>query len=436
MSGSTMASPNKDLELRRRAEAVIPGGMYGHQSTAALPDDYPQFFARGAGAYLWDVNGGRYLDLMCAYGPQLFGYAHESIDAAAIERIRQGDPLTGPTELMVSLAERMTAMVTHAQWAMFCKNGTDATTMALMTARAHTERNTVVLAKGAYHGAAPWCTPRTSGTTPQDRANQVFCTYNDIASLEEAVARAGDDLAAIFASPFKHDAFVDQAQPDPNYARRARELCDARGALLIVDDVRGGLRVARDCSWSVVGVQPDLSSWGKCIANGHPISALMGADKARSAAASIFVTGSYWYAASPMAAGLETLRLVAETDYLERLQSLGLRLRKGLAERATAAGFGLRQTGPVQMPLFLFDEDPDLRIGFAWCSEMLKRGIYVHPWHNMFLSAAMIEADIDAALDAAADAFKALKARRANLQPSEKLRAFLTPRSTPALAEP
>ncbi len=252
------ASTPRDSQLRRRAEAVIPGGMYGHQSVAALPDDYPQFFARGAGAYLWDVDGSRYLDLMCAYGPQLFGYAHDTIDAAAIERIRRGDPLTGPTEYMVSFAERMTALVTHAQWAMFCKNGTDATTMALVTARAHTGRKTVVLAKGAYHGAAPWCTPRTAGTTPEDRANQLFCTYNDIESLEAAVARAGGDLAAILASPFKHDALVDQALPDPAYARRARELCDERGALLIVDDVRGGLRVARDCSWSVVGVLPDL----------------------------------------------------------------------------------------------------------------------------------------------------------------------------------
>ena len=428
-------SMTKDAQLRRRAEAVIPGGMYGHQSTAALPDDYPQFFARGSGAYLWDANEARYLDLMCAYGPQLFGYGHAAIDDAAIERIRLGDPLTGPTELMVSLAERMTAMVTHAQWAMFCKNGTDATTMALMTARAHTGRKTVVLAKGAYHGAAPWCTPRPTGTTPQDRANQVFCDYNDIGGLEAAVAQAGDDLAGIFASPFKHDALVDQALPDPRYARRARELCDERGALLIVDDVRGGLRVARDCSWSTVGIQPDLSSWGKCIANGHPISALMGADKARTAAASIFVTGSYWYAASPMAAGLVTLKLVMETDYLEKIQALGLRLRTGLTERASAAGFGFRQTGPVQMPLFLFDDDPEMRKGFFWSSEMLKRGIYVHPWHNMFMSVAMTEADIDSALNAAEGAFATLKAKRTSLPPIEKLRAFLTPRSTPALAE-
>src|SRR5271163_5024267 len=413
MEWTMAASTGRDLELRRRAEAVIPGGMYGHQSTVLLPDGYPQFFSRGEGAYLWDVDGTRYLDLMCAYGPQLFGYAHEAIDAAAVKQMRRGDPLTGPTELMVELAERMTAMVKHAQWAMFCKNGTDATTMALVTARAHTRRKTVVIAKGTYHGAAPWCTPRPAGTTPEDRANQIFCSYNDSESLEAAVARAAGDLAAIFASPFKHDAFVDQAMPDPAYARRARELCDEHGALLVVDDVRGGLRLARDCSWSTVGVQPDLSSWGKCIANGHPISALLGAEKVRAAAASLFVTGSFWYAASPMAAALVTLRLVAQSDYLERIERLGGKLRSGLDERASASGFDLRQTGPAQMPLFLFDEDPDLRFGFFWCSEMLKRGVYVHPWHNMFLSGAMTDLDIESALDAATAAFTVMKTKRA-----------------------
>lgn len=425
MSGSR----SNDRQLRQRAEAVIPGGMYGHQSTAALPDDYPQYFSRGAGAHLYDADGNRYLDLMCGYGPQLFGYAHGGIDARAIERIREGDPLTGPTEHMVAFAEEMTRLVSHASWAMFCKNGTDATTMALTTARAHTRRKTVVLAKGTYHGAAPWCTPRPAGTTPEDRANQIFCTYNDTSSLEAAVHQAGDDLAAIFASPFKHDALVDQALPDPHYARLARQLCDRQGALLVVDDVRGGLRVARDCSWSTVGVQPDLSSWGKCIANGHPISALMGAEKARKAAASIFVTGSYWYASSPMAAGIETLRLVRETRYLEEIQRLGVKLRQGLASIAKAQGLGFRQTGPETMPLFLFDDDPDLRMGFFWCSEMLKRGVYVHPWHNMFLSAAMTDADIETALKAAEGAFVALKTSRASLAAVEKVKAFMGTRS-------
>jgi len=421
-----MAGANsRDRQLRERAEAVIPGGMYGHQSVALLPDEYPQFFERGEGAHIWDADGKRYLDFMCAYGPNLFGYANPEIDAAFVRQLQAGDTLTGPTPLMVDLAEAFVGVVSHADWAMFCKNGTDATSMALVAARAHTKRKTVVRAKGAYHGAAAWCTPRPAGTIETDRAHQIFYDYNDVASLEAAVAQAGEDLACIFAAPFRHDAFIDQAEPDPAYARRARELCDATGALLVVDEVRAGFRLSRDCSWETIGVSPDLSTWGKAIANGHGLSALLGNHKARKAAASIYVTGSFWYQAAPMAASLETLRLIRETDYLERITVLGERLRSGLAERARAAGFGFRQTGPGTMPLFLFDDDPDLRKGFFFASEMLARGVYIHPWHNMFLCAAMTEADIDGALDAAEAAFGALKREAGGLAPVEKL-AFLS----------
>jgi len=421
MSGTN----SHDRDLRERAAAVIPGGMYGHQSVGLLPDDYPQFFERGEGAHLWDADGKRYLDYMCAYGPNLFGYAHPEIDAAYVRQLERGDTLTGPTGLMVELAEALTRMVTHADWAIFCKNGTDATTMALTTARAHTKRRVVIRAKGAYHGAIPWCTPRPAGVIESDRAHQIFCDYNDVASLEAAVAQAGDDLAAIFAAPFKHDAFIDQVDPNPAYARRARELCDQTGALLIVDEVRAGFRLSRDCSWSRIGVQPDLSTWGKCVANGHALSVMLGNDKARAAAASIYVTGSFWFQAATMAAALETLRLIRDTDYLERMTGLGETLRQGLDERARAAGFGFRQTGPGVMPLFLFDDDPDLRKGFCWSSEMLSRGVYVHPWHNMFLCAAMTDADIAQTLDAAEGAFGALKRQVRDLSPVEKL-AFLS----------
>ena len=415
---------SQDQALRERAQAVIPGGMYGHQGVGMLPDDYPQFFSKAKGARLWDADGNELIDLMCAYGPNLFGYGDAEINAAYVRQMEIGDTLTGPTGLIVELAEAFTSMVAHADWAMFCKNGTDATSMAMVTARAHTRKKVLVMAKGAYHGAAPWCTPRPHGTTPGDRANQIFCTYNDVASLEAAVHSAGDDLAAIIAAPLKHDGFVDQILPEVEYARRARELCDQTGALLIVDDVRAGLRIARDCSWSAVGVEPDLSTWGKCFANGHPISALLGSDKARKAAASIFVTGSFWFQGAPMAAAIETLKRVRETDYLERINTLGVMLRGGLAERAEAHGFGLRQTGPVTMPLFLFDDDQDLRKGFCWSSAMLERGVYVHPWHNMFLCAAMTEADIDQALDAAEGAFRVLQGAAPTLAPVEKL-AFL-----------
>jgi len=104
---------------------------------------------------LWDADGNRYLDFMCAYGPNLFGYGHPDIDAAFTKQLSLGDTLTGPTELMVALAEGWVAQVEHAAWAIFCKNGTDATSMALIAARAHTKRKTIIRAKGAYHGAAP-----------------------------------------------------------------------------------------------------------------------------------------------------------------------------------------------------------------------------------------------------------------------------------------
>ncbi len=419
------SQPNSQQRaLLERAAAVIPGGMWGHQSVAMVPDGYPQFFERAEGARIWDVDGTPYLDFMCGYGPNLFGYGHPSINAAFVRQMEQADTLTGPTARLVELAEAFVGMVSHADWAMFCKNGTDATSMAMVTARAHTGRQKLILAKGAYHGAAPWCTPRPSGTLPSDRAHQIHCTYNDVESLNAAAAEAGDDLAAIFAAPIKHDAFIDQESPSLAYARRAREICDQTGAVLIVDDVRAGFRLARDCSWSAIGVQPDLSTWGKCIANGHPISALLGSDKVRAAAASIYVTGSYWYQAAPMAAGLETLRLIRETDYLEHTIRLGQRLRDGLAERASAAGFGFRQTGPVQMPLFLFDDDKDLRLGFAWATSMLERGVYTHPWHNMFLCNAMTDADIAFTLDAAEASFKALRTAAPGLGPVAKM-AFL-----------
>lgn len=408
---------DRDVELKARAARVLPSGVYGHESTRLLPDTYPQFFSKAEGAYLWDADGNKYLDFMCAYGPNLLGYADERVNKVARDQLAKGDAMTGPGPVLVELAETMVDMVSHADWAMFCKNGTDATTMAKTIARAQTGKKMILVAAGAYHGAAPWCTPVPAGVIPEDRAFTTTYAYNDIESLEAAVAEAGDDLAGIFAAPFKHDAFTDQALPDPAYARRAREICDQHGAMLIVDDIRAGFRLTRDCSWELIGVRPDLSTWGKSFANGHPISALLGADSARQGAAAIYATGSFWFAAVPMAAAVETLKILRQSDYLEHMVELGEQLRKGLDGAAKDQGFGFRQTGPVQMPLFLFDDDPDFRIGFAWSEAMLARGVYVHPWHNMFLCQAMTIADIDMAIAAAREAFFEVKSNLQELQP-------------------
>ena len=170
-------------------------------------------------------------------------------------------------------------------------------------------------------------------------------------------------------------------------------------------------------------MKPDLSTRGKAVANGHPISALLGSDVCRFAAATIYATGSYWFSAAPMAAALETLKLIAQTDYLERTIALGERLRSGLDEAAGRHGFALRQTGPAQLPLIMFDDDPTSAKGYLWNNALLKRGVYFHPWHNMFICAAMTEADIDDTLNAADDAFKVVK-DAGPLEPVAKI-AFL-----------
>ncbi|MFN3590789.1 MAG: aminotransferase class III-fold pyridoxal phosphate-dependent enzyme [Thermaurantiacus sp.] len=414
-----------DQALRARAARVIPNGMYGHQANHLLPAAFPQFLVRAEGAHVWDADGSRYLDLMCAFGPNLFGHGHAGIDAAFAAQLAIGDTMTAPSPLMVELAERLVARIVHADWVMFAKNGTDVTTMAMTVARAATGRRAVLVAEGAYHGAAPWCTPVKAGTLPEDRAHVLTFRFNDLADLERAAQAAEGDVAAIFAAPFRHDAFTAQEAPAPAYATGARALADRLGALLVVDDVRAGFRIARDCSWSTLGVAPDLSCWGKCVANGHPLSFLAGNDRARDGAARIYVTGSFWFQAAPMAAALATLDLVEGTDYLERIEALGQRLRAGLGEVAARHGLPLGQTGPVVMPQMLVEGDADFRIGFALAEEMLARGVWWHPWHNMFLNAAITEADIDTVIAAADAAIPAVLGRLPRLRPHPGVAALL-----------
>ncbi|MEM1052194.1 MAG: aminotransferase class III-fold pyridoxal phosphate-dependent enzyme [Pseudomonadota bacterium] len=404
----------RDQALKDRAAKVIPGGMYGHLSMQLMAPNTPQYFERAKGGYVWDYDGNRYIDFMCGFGPNLLGYGHEEIDAAFVEQLKQIDAAVGPSAHMIELAEAYVDQITHADWAMFCKNGSDATTISLLTARAHRGRKKILLAAGAYHGASTWNTPLPAGTVPEDRANFIYYEYNNPDSLRAAADEAGEDLAGIFATPFKHEVFQEQLLPNPEYARAARQICDTKDAILVVDDVRAGFRLERDCSWRSLGVQPDLSSWGKSLANGHAISAVMGNERAREAAKQIFVTGSFWFAAAPMAAALKTLEIIQTSEYLERSIKLGERLRDGLASLADTAGVPLTQTGPAQMPLIMVTNDQGERDHFAsqnFCAGLLQHGVYFHPYHNMFITAALSDADIDHTLDAAHSVLRTLPAQ-------------------------
>jgi glutamate-1-semialdehyde 2,1-aminomutase len=161
----------QDRALRERATRVIPGGMYGHQNAELLPESFPQYFARAEGCMLWDSDGNQYIDYVCGFGPNILGYRHPDVERAALEQASRGDCATGPAPCMVDLAERFVEMVEHASWVLFCKNGTDSTTWCVTISRAHTGKRKVLRSRGAYHGSAPWCTPRPDGVLPRIQAS-------------------------------------------------------------------------------------------------------------------------------------------------------------------------------------------------------------------------------------------------------------------------
>jgi len=410
-AGADPRERTTDRELRKRAAAVIPGVMYGHQAVRLLPPEYPQFMRSGRGARVWDVDGNSYVDLMCSYGPVVLGHQHPKVEEAVRAQAAQADCQNGPAPVMVELAELLVATVRHADWVMLAKNGTDATTMCCTIARAQTGRARILVARGAYHGAAPWCTPRLAGTTPEDRANLGYYTFNDLDSVRAAAVEAGEDLAAIVVSPFKHDAGYDQELVDPVFARGLRELCDTTGAALILDDVRCGFRLHLGGSWEPIGVDPDLSAWSKAIANGHPLAAVLGSERFRDGATNVFVTGSFWFSAAPMAAAIATISAIGSEGAIEAMQRAGTALRDGITSRATAWGLDVNYTGPVQMPYLTFAGDTGHELASVFAAEAIRRGAYIHPRHNWFVSAAMTADDIDIVLAATDQAFGAVRER-------------------------
>jgi len=227
--------------------------------------------------------------------------------------------------------------------------------------------------------------------------------------VRQAAAEAGDDLAGILVSPFKHDAGHDQELVDPEFARGLRALCDAAGAALILDDVRCGFRLHLGSSWEPVGVDPDLSAWSKAIANGHALAAVLGNDAFRDGARQLYVTGSFWFSAVPMAAAIATITALAEERAVEAMERAGTALRAGILAQAHAWDLAVSYTGPAAMPYLSFAGDEDHRLADVFAAEALRGGTYLHPRHNWFVSAAMTGDDIARALEATDQGFAAVR---------------------------
>ncbi len=400
--------------LFERASRVIPCGIYGHFSPApCIPAEaYPYFGVRGQGSRFWDVDGNEFIDYMCAYGPMILGYAHAKVDEAYQAQMREADTLSLASPQMIDLAELLVDLVPMADWAFFAKNGADMTNFATMIARAATGRRKIIAIKGHYHGTSPWMQAMGHhGVAAEDHANTIRIPWNDVAALEQAIAQHDGEVAGFIATPYHHPVYADNEMPADGYWQQVEQILRTHGIVFIIDDVRCGFRMHMGGSCEYFGFKPDLICFCKAIANGYPISALVGTEALKNEAARVFHTGSYWFSAGPMAAARATLQELQEIGGPERLQEIGRKLNEGLVDVARSHGYTLKVTGDPGMAYYRITEDPTMMLHQDWCAECTRRGAYFTSHHNWFVSTAHTAEDLEQTWAIADAAFTALKSR-------------------------
>ena len=369
----------KSREYFNRATKVIPSGVYGHLGPAEgnfIPvTDWPLFGDHAKGTYFWDVDDNKYIDYMCAYGPNVLGYCDKDVDAAAIAQSKLGNCTTSPNKIMVEFAELMVDTVASADWAFFAKNGNDVTTCAVMTARAATHRKKIIFVNGFYHGISPW-TQKVDypGVVPEDVANNLYVDWNDFEALEKLVAENEGEVAAFIATPYMHGNYKDNELPADGYWQKVRELCTRKGIVLIVDDVRAGFRLDLAGSDHYYGFEADLICFCKAIANGWNVSCLCGKEFLKSAVSSLSYTGSYWMSCVPFAAGIACINKMKKLDTPTLFREKGLRLTNGLKDAAANNGFNLVVSGEPALFYLRIANDDSMMLHQEWIQPLHQRG--------------------------------------------------------------
>jgi glutamate-1-semialdehyde 2,1-aminomutase len=403
----------KSAEEYRRALKVIPSGIYGHQGPAEgcfVPvSAFPFFSGRAKGSYFWDVDGNRFIDYMSAYGPNVLGYNDEEVDEAAAKQRGIEDCVTAPSTKMIDFAELLVETVASADWAFFAKNGGDATTLAVITARAYTHRKKIVFFKGYYHGVTPW-TQKVDypGILEEDVVNNLYVPWNDYEKLAEVFAENKGEIAAVISQPYMHGNFADNMLPAEGFWQKVRKLCTDTGTLLIIDDVRTGFRLDLAGSDHFFGFEADLICFCKALANGYNVSALCGKEFLRNTVSGLTFTGSYWLSAVPFAAGIACIQKMKRLDLPGLLREKGDRLKEGLITAAKKRGYDLRVTGAPALFYLRIADDDSLMLHQRWIAEMVKRGVYLTNHHNHFLNASLSDEDIKLTLEVADEAFSVL----------------------------
>ena len=418
-------------ELFQRALPLLPGGVNSPVRAFKSVGGEPFFTERADGAYLWDVEGKRYIDYVGSWGPMIAGHNHPRVREAVEHAARAGLSFGTPCAAEVTMAETIARLVPSMQMLRMVNSGTEATMAAIRVARGYTGRDKIVKFEGCYHGhgdaflvkagsGAPTFGVPTSPGVPKALPDLTLTLpYNDRDAARDLFAAVGGEIAGVIIEPVAGN--MNCIPPREGFLQGLRDLCTQHGALLIFDEVMTGFRVARGGAQQLYGIAPDLSTFGKVIGGGMPVGAYGGRREIMQKVAPsgpIYQAGTLSGNPVAMAAGLAMLELIQAPGFYADLQNKTQLLADGLLAVASEAGvpfsvnricgmFGLFFTSE-KVETYTQATHCDVAMFNRFFHAMLKRGVYLAPsaFEAGFMSTAHSERDIAETLDAARGAFR------------------------------
>jgi glutamate-1-semialdehyde 2,1-aminomutase len=411
----------------------MPGGVNSPARAFGGVGGEPIVVERGAGAYLWDVDGNRYIDYIGSWGPLIFGHAHPTVVEAIESAASRGTSFGAPTAAENELAELIVEAVPSIEKVRLVSSGTEATMSAIRLARGYIGRDVIVKFAGNYHGhvdsllvaagssAATLAVPNSPGVTAGTSRDTLVLQYNDVAGLKTAFDAYGRQIAGVIFEPIVGNMGV--VVPSAEFLGTLRSLTRQHGALLICDEVMTGFRVAYGGAQALLHIEPDVTTLGKIVGGGLPVGAYGGRAEIMDhilPAGKVFQAGTLSGNPLATAAGCAMLRLLRDEPPYERLEQLSARLASGLCKSADAASIPHQLARVGSMMTLFFTEQPvtdwttasrsDTQRFGKWFWALLDRGVYLpcSQYEALFVSAAHSEADIDATINAAGEAFASL----------------------------
>jgi len=411
-----------------RAQRHIPGGVNSPVRAFKAVGGTPLFIERGAGAYVWDVEGTRFIDYVGSWGPLIVGHAHPAVIEAVIAAARRGLSFGAPTAAEVEMSELLCRLLPGMDQVRLVNSGTEATMSAIRLARGFSGRSLIIKFEGCYHGHADSLlvkagsgaltlgTPSSAGVPAPTAADTMVLAYNDVTQLADVFAKQGDRVAAVIVEPVAGN--MNLIAPQPGFLQSLRELCTKYGAVLIFDEVMTGFRVGLGGAQGRFGIQPDLTTLGKVIGGGMPVGAFGGRRDIMSCIAplgAVYQAGTLAGNPVAVAAGLATLELVQAAGFYDRLTATAQTLIAGLTKTAAKYGiaFSAQAVGGM-FGLYFRDTPPTTYAEVMDCDReafnrffhaCLQQRVYFAPsaYEAGFVSGAHGE-DVVAATLAAADA--------------------------------